>query len=184
LDDGGRTPEHEHHPARRLASATDSGGIVCAPCGSWIRSVGGRTAVANPKLETLLAYVPLFHDLSKRELKKIAALCEVGDYMAGAAIVKQGDPGDAFYVVLKGQAKVTSNNRFIGRLVPGDHFGEIAVLDGGERTASVTSETPMTLVILQRKELFNALRNDAELSLHMMTELAKMIRRVSKSNTQ
>jgi len=140
--------------------------------------------VANPKLEAVLAYVPLFHELSKREIRKIAALCDVGDYMAGASIVKQGDPGDAFYVVLKGQAKVSSNGRFIGRLVPGDHFGEIAVLDGGERTATVTSETPMTLVILRRKELLKALREDANLSFHMMTELAKMIRRVSKSTTQ
>ena len=140
--------------------------------------------VANPKLEAILAYVPLFHDLSKREIKKLAALCDVGDYMSGAAIVKQGDPGDAFYVVLKGQAKVTSNGRFIGRLVPGDHFGEIAVLDGGERTATVTSETPMTLVILRRKQLIKALRDDADLSLHMMTELAKMIRRATKSSTQ
>jgi CRP-like cAMP-binding protein len=140
--------------------------------------------VANPKLEAILAYVPLFHDLSKREIKKIASLCDVGDYMAGASVVKQGDPGDAFYVVLKGQAKVTSNGRFIARLVPGDHFGEIAVLDGGERTATVTSETPMTLVILRRKELIKALRGDADLSLHMMTELAKMIRRATKSATQ
>jgi CRP-like cAMP-binding protein len=58
------------------------------------------------------------------------------------------------------------------------------VLDGGERTATVTSETPMTLVILRRKELLKALRDDADLSLHMMTELAKMIRRATKSTTQ
>jgi CRP-like cAMP-binding protein len=139
--------------------------------------------VANQKLETVLAYVPLFQGLSKREIRKIASICDVGDYMAGASIVKQGDPGDAFYVVLKGQAKVTTNGRFIGRLVPGDQFGEIAVLDGGERTATVQSETPMTLVILKRKDLLKALRNDADLSLHMMTELAKMIRRVTKSST-
>src|SRR5947208_1972922 len=126
----------------------------------------------------------MFHELSKREIRKVAALCDVGDYMAGASIVKQGEPGDAFYVVLNGQAKVSTNGRFIGRMIPGDHFGEIAVLDGGERTATVTSETPMTLVILRRKDLLKALRSDANLALHMMTELAKMIRRVSKSTTQ
>jgi CRP-like cAMP-binding protein len=138
--------------------------------------------VASQKLETVLAYVPMFHELSKREIRKIAALCDVADYMAGASIVKQGEPGDAFYVVLKGQAKVSTNGRFIGRMIPGDHFGEIAVLDGGE--ATVTSETPMTLVILRRKDLLKALRSDPNLSLQLMTELAKMIRRVSKSTTQ
>jgi CRP-like cAMP-binding protein len=182
LDDDGRTSEHGHHPGRRLTSATDTRDSL-GPDGSATPSIPRRGTVANPKLEAVLAYVPLFHDLSKREVKKIASLCDVGDYMAGASIVKQGDPGDAFYVVLKGQAKVTSNGRFIGRLVPGDHFGEIAVLDGGDRTATVLSETPMTLVILRRKELLKALRDDADLSLHMMTELAKMIRRVTKSNT-
>lgn len=46
--------------------------------------------MANPKLETVLGYVPMFHELSKREIRKVAALCDVGDYMAGASIVKQG----------------------------------------------------------------------------------------------
>ena len=80
--------------------------------------------MASQKLETVLAYVPMFHELSKREIRKIAALCDVADFMAGASIVKQGEPGDAFYVVLKGQAKVSTNGRFIGRITLGDHFGE------------------------------------------------------------
>ena len=71
--------------------------------------------------------------------------------MADASIVKQGTKGDAFYVVLKGQAKVTSNERFIRRLLPGDHFGEIAAIDGGMRSATVTSETPMTLAVMTRR---------------------------------
>ena len=75
--------------------------------------------MASQKLETVLAYVPMFHELSKREIRKIAALCDVADYMAGASIVKQGEPGDAFYVVLKGQAKVSTNGRFIGRMIRG-----------------------------------------------------------------
>jgi CRP/FNR family transcriptional regulator, cyclic AMP receptor protein len=137
--------------------------------------------VAKPKLEAVLAYVPLFRDLPKRHLKQIAGLCDVAEYMPDAAIVKQGDPGDAFFVVLKGQAKVTVNNRFVQRLLPGDHFGEIAVLDGGERSATVRSETPMQLVILQRRDLLKALKADPSLSVNLLTELAKMIRRVSKS---
>src|SRR2546426_11384942 len=104
----------------------------------------------------------MFHELSKREIRKLAALCDVGDYMAGASIVKQGEPGDAFYVVLKGQAKVSTNGRFIGRMIPGDHFGEIAVLDGGARTATVTSEAPMSRVVPRRERVLAALRPDAD----------------------
>ena len=98
--------------------------------------------MATVKLETVLGYVPLFRGLTKRQLKHLASLCDMAEYMAGASIVKEGTAGDAFYVVLKGQAKVTSNKRFIRRMMPGDHFGEIAALDGGERSATVTSETP------------------------------------------
>lgn len=136
--------------------------------------------MATVKLETVLSYVPLFRGLSKRQLKHLASLCEVADYMEGATIVKEGTDGDAFYVVLKGQALVTTGGRFVARMVPGDHFGEIAILDGGPRTASVTSETPMTLAVMDRRQLFRALRDDPEIAYTLMTELARMFRRVSK----
>jgi CRP/FNR family cyclic AMP-dependent transcriptional regulator len=136
--------------------------------------------VATIKLETVLGYVPLFRGLTKRQLKHLASLCDVAEYMADAAIVKEGTPGDAFFVVLKGQAKITANKRFIRRIVPGDHFGEIAAIDGGDRSATVTSETPMTLAVMTRKALLRALRDDPDIAYHLMTELARMFRQVSK----
>jgi len=140
--------------------------------------------VAKSKLESVLELVPMFRGLSRRQLKHLASLCEVGDYMADHSIVRQGEPGDAFYVVLTGQAKVTVGRKFLGRVLPGDHFGEIAVLDGGPRSATVSSETPMTLLILRRDDFLKALRDDPDLSAHMMAELARMFRRVSNSQTQ
>jgi CRP-like cAMP-binding protein len=135
--------------------------------------------MAKPKLEDVLSMVPVFHGLSRKHLKWLAGYCEIADFMAAYPIVKQGDPGDAFYVVLDGQAKVTQGKRFLGRLLPGDHFGEIAVIDGGPRTATVTSETPMTLAILSRKNFRTAMTDDPELAYHMMVELAQMFRRVA-----
>ncbi len=136
------------------------------------------------KLEDVLQHVPMFRGLTRRQLKHLAGLCEVADYMAGHSIVREGDPADSFYVVLSGQAKVMQGKKLLIRMVPGDHFGEIAVLDGGERTATVTSETPMTLLLLRRKELMKALADDPQLAHKMMIELARMIRRVSTSHTQ
>ena len=101
--------------------------------------------MATTKLEDVLAFVPVFRGLTKRQLKHLASLMDVADYMADAAIVREGTKGDAFYVVLKGQATVTMNDHFLSRLVPGDHFGEIAAIDGGVRSATVTSETPVQL---------------------------------------
>jgi CRP-like cAMP-binding protein len=136
--------------------------------------------VAKIKLEDVLARVPLFRDLKRKQLRHLAGLFEVQDYMADAQIVREGTIGDAFYVVIVGQAKVTKHRRFIARLMPGDHFGEIAALDGGERSATVTSETPMKLGVLPRKALLKALRDDPELAHHLMAELARMFRRASK----
>lgn len=136
--------------------------------------------MATIKLEKVLGYVPLFRGLSNRQLKHLAGLFEVAEYMPDAAIVREGTDGDAFYVVITGQAKITSNDHFITRLVPGDHFGEIAALDGGERSATVTSETPMTLGVMSRKALLKALKDDPEIAHHLMAELARMFRRASK----
>lgn len=135
--------------------------------------------MAKSKLEDVLALVPLFRGLSRKHLRWLAGYCEVADFMAGHAIVRQGDPGDAFYVVLDGQAVLTQGKRFIGRLLPGDHFGEIAVIDGGPRTATVTSETPMTLLILSRANFQAAMKDDPELAYQMMVALAQMFRRVT-----
>jgi CRP-like cAMP-binding protein len=134
--------------------------------------------MAKTKLEDVLALVPMFRSLSRKQLRALAARCEVADYMADHSIVKKGDPGDSFFVVLTGQAKVVSGRKFLARLLPGDHFGEIAVIDGGTRTASVVSETPMTLAVLSRKGFRAAMREDPDLAFHMMTELARMFRRV------
>ena len=135
--------------------------------------------MATVKLEVVLSYVPLFRGLTKRQLKHLASYCEVADYMADAVIVKEGTDGDAFYVVLKGQAAVTAGGTFLARLVPGDHFGEIAALDGGPRSASVTSETPVTLATMSRPSLLKALHDDPEISLKLMEELARMFRRTT-----
>lgn len=135
------------------------------------------------KLEDVLALVPMFRGLSRRQLKHVASFCEVADYMAGAAVVKKGDVGDSFYVLLTGQAVVTDGRKFLSRMLPGDHFGEIGVIDGGPRTATVTTEAPSTLVILTRKNFRQAMRDEPELALHMMSAMAKMFRRVSANAT-
>ena len=136
--------------------------------------------MATTKLEDVLAYVPLFRELNKRQLKHLAGLMDVADFMADAAIVREGSKGNAFYVVLKGQAVVTMGDNFLTRLVPGDHFGEIAAIDGGERSASVTSETPVQLAVMTRMDLQKALRDDPELALALMVALAQMVRRANK----
>jgi CRP/FNR family cyclic AMP-dependent transcriptional regulator len=137
--------------------------------------------VAKPKLDSTLAGVPLFEGLSKHHLKKIAALGEVASYMEGASVVKEGQPGDSFFVALTGQAKITVKGRTVHRVLPGDHFGEISLLDGGERTATVITETPMTLFIITRKDFLRSIERDPEVAIALLEGLARMIRRVDRS---
>jgi len=137
--------------------------------------------VPKPKLDEILGSVPIFQGLSKRQLRQVAAVSEVVDYMAGHSIVREGEIGDTFYVVLHGQAKVTVKGRTIHRAVPGDHFGEISLLDGGPPTATVSSETPMRLLSISRKSFLRAIEKDPQISFAMMGTMARMIRRVDRS---
>ncbi len=137
--------------------------------------------MAKPRLEVALAAVPLFEGLSKRQLRRLASAAEIVDYMEGHAIVKEGEDGESFFVVLVGQAKVVVKGRTVNRALPGDHFGEISLLDGGPRTASVRSETPMTVLTMTRSGFQKALKEDPELTIALMESLARMIRRVDRS---
>jgi CRP/FNR family transcriptional regulator, cyclic AMP receptor protein len=137
--------------------------------------------VAKPNLEAVLAGVPIFEGLSKKQLKQIAAVSELVDYMAGHSIVREGEAGDSFFVVVRGQAKVSVNGRTVHRALPGDHFGEISVLDGGPRTATVASETPVTLLQIGRRAFLRTIEKDPQISYAMMKTMARMIRRVDRS---
>jgi len=140
--------------------------------------------VAKPNIEAALASVPLFEGLSKRQRRKLASLAEVMRYMEGASIVREGSPGDRFFVVLSGQGMVTVKGRTVHRILPGDHFGEIALLDGGDRTATVTTETSMSLMAIARNDFLGLLRSAPDISVALMESLARMIRRVDRSLTR
>jgi CRP/FNR family transcriptional regulator, cyclic AMP receptor protein len=132
----------------------------------------------------LLAAVPLFSDLSSRHLKRMADLAEEVRFSAGDPIVQEGQPGGTFYVILEGEAKVTRKGRKLNELYPGDFFGEVSLLDGGPRTATVTAETPIVAIRLFRKEFAKLIAADPEISLKIVAELASRIRRTHRSVTE
>jgi CRP/FNR family cyclic AMP-dependent transcriptional regulator len=137
--------------------------------------------VPDRKLDSVLGSVPLFESLSKRHLKKIASLTSTVRYHEGATVIREGEPGDSFYVAVAGQAKIQTGGKTVHRLIPGDHFGEISLLDGGPRSASVVTETPMTLLKLSRASFLRAVKQDANLSRALLASLARMVRRVDRS---
>ena len=86
-----------------------------------------------------------------------------------------------FFVAITGQANVTEKGRTVHRILPGDHFGEISLIDGGDRTATVVTETPMTLLMIDRKPFLKMLADDPDFSVSLLEGLARMIRRVDRS---
>ncbi|HEX5949950.1 MAG TPA: cyclic nucleotide-binding domain-containing protein [Actinomycetota bacterium] len=127
-----------------------------------------------------LARVPLFANLSPRYLRRVADLCEEQRYMEGATIVRAGDIGDTFYTILEGQAKVVSpKGRVVNRVYPGDFFGEISLLDGGPRTASVVAETPMVMLGLSRRNFQSLLAAEPAVAVKLLQHSAGMLRRMA-----
>ena len=91
-----------------------------------------------------LQQVPLFKDLSSRDLKQLAGAMNERTYSAGREITTEGESGLGFFVVADGTATVTIDGQTRRQLGPGDHFGEMALIDGGRRSAQVTAETDLT----------------------------------------
>jgi CRP/FNR family cyclic AMP-dependent transcriptional regulator len=137
--------------------------------------------LAKAKLDAVIATVPLFESLSRRHLRKIAGLTSTVEYDAGDTVIQEGEPGDAFFVAVSGQARVLSGGKMLHRLIPGDHFGEISLLDGRPRSASVVAETPLSLLRLPRASFLKIVREDADLARALLASLARMVRRVDRS---
>ncbi len=95
-------------------------------------------------------------------------------------MAKEGARGDAFFVILEGQARVVRRGRTVDTLWPGDFFGEISLLDGGPRTASVIAATPLRCLLLLRKEFAEVLGTDAAIAAKVLREMGSRLRRMDR----
>jgi MFS family permease len=113
-------------------------------------------AGAPPRELSLLDSVPMFAPLPLAAKEQVARSLSRISQPAGRAIVKEGEAGDLFYIVARGQAVVTSNGRHLRDCGPGDYFGEIALLRDVPRTATVTATEDMELYTLERAAFIEA----------------------------
>jgi len=96
-----------------------------------------------------LARVPLFADLGRRDLKKLADRFREQTLPPGTTPVREGKmSGIGFFVVAEGEAAVSVGDTVVATLGPGDHFGEVALISEGERTATVTATTPLRVLVI------------------------------------
>ena len=106
-----------------------------------------------------LKSIELFSELSKKDIKSISRLMTSINVKAGRELMREGDPGREFLVIVSGSATVRRKNRVIATVGSGDFLGELAVVAGVPRTATVTADTDMVLSVLNRRE-FSALLDD------------------------
>jgi hypothetical protein len=126
----------------------------------------------------VLSHVPLFADLPSRDLRRVVAIAEEIWFGAGKVVAEGGSPGSSFFVILDGEARVvrSGSDRTIRRIGPGEYFGELALLDGGPRTATVIAETTLDTVRIRRAPFRELLKKEPNLGLRMMAGLASRIR--------
>ena len=122
------------------------------------------------------AAVPLFAGLTKKELAHLAQGTEIVEVPADATVVAQDDYGEGVFVLLDGAAKVVRNGRTVARLSAGSHFGELALLDPGPRTASVVTTEPSRLGILGGAKFRVALRESPRMAERLLASLARRAR--------
>jgi CRP/FNR family transcriptional regulator, cyclic AMP receptor protein len=134
----------------------------------------------DKKLE-LLARVPLFSGLGNGSLAQIAKLADEIDLPAGKQLLHQGDHPHEFFLIVDGSVRIDRDGAQINTLGPGDFLGEIALLDGGQRSATATAVTPVNLLILGQRE-FNTLLNDyPDIRTSVLTALARRVRRLENT---
>lgn len=135
----------------------------------------------RPTVE-LLSRVPLFQGLSRAHLASLAGLAEDVSYNAGRVIVKRDDPGKAFYVIVEGEAKVVKGKITTARaealLGPGDFFGELALLDGEPRAASVVAASPLATIRIERAAFRRMLREEPDIAIKLLEGMARRTRKI------
>ncbi len=100
----------------------------------------------------LLRSIAIFSGCSNGELTRIAPLATEHDFEPGHILTVQGEPGDEFFVIVKGSASAFRGRFAVATLGPGQFFGELALLDGGMRTATVVADTKMRLLVMSKQE--------------------------------
>lgn len=123
-----------------------------------------------------LSTVPLFSHLSARHLRKVLARTVENDFEEGAVIVREGGHGETLFVILEGTAKVVRKGRTIALRTEGEFFGEISVIDGPRRTATVIAETPMRCLVLYRRELKQLVMSEPQAAWAILEAVAASVR--------
>ncbi len=144
---------------------------------SQVLSTSSRGGGRGAAWAGVLQEIPLFAGVPRRQVRKIASLTSESRFRPGTAIVKAGDRGSDFFVVLEGTASVVRPHGLPSISIgPGSYFGEIALIDGDVRSATVLAETDVLCLRLSRAPFLRMLKQEPEIALALLRQLAGRVR--------
>ena len=142
--------------------------------------LSGATVKHGDKIERL-EEVPIFDECSQRQLRSIARIARVFDALAGTMLTHAEEPGDEFFLILDGTANADVATEKRGSLRPGAFFGEMSLLDGGPRSATIVAETPVRLLVISRRDFSVLLKDVPGLTQSLLMTLSRRVRQAEES---
>jgi len=131
---------------------------------------------AKRELTELLADVKLFSRCTTRQRRAIARHAQIAELPAGVDLVKEGEPGDALFIILEGDALVHREGEELNRVGPGAYFGELAILDGEPRSATVVATTDVKVAVIGIRMFRTLLREFSDLAEQLLIAMAGELR--------
>jgi len=135
---------------------------------------GGRIS-QDDRVERL-EEVNLLAGCSRKQLRAIAKISEIIEVPADTVLARLGQAGEEFFLILDGSAHVEVSPRKRSRLGPGQYFGEMSLLDGGPRSATVVADTPLRLLVIKRRNFSTLLREAPDLTQNLLATLSRRVR--------
>ncbi len=141
----------------------------------------GATASSRDARIRHLQRVPLFSGFNEDELRRVAGLSRIVEAPVGTAITQIGEAGDSFFVIIDGMAEVRTPVGAGSQLQPGDFFGEMSLLDGEPRSATIVATTDLRLLIVDRSHFWRLLDETPDLIRRILTILSRRVRRLEQT---
>lgn len=145
-------------------------------------------AVFQPKVDAevlgMLQKVPIFSNLSDRELRGLAKFALGRTYPEGTTVVKQGEKGIGFYLILEGGVEVRRKGRRLATLGPGNFFGEMALFEDQARTADVLASRPTRCLVLSKHEFWGFALDKGPMLRGLLGEMARRLSETDRALTE
>lgn len=171
--------EEVYGPARDVEWAFAGGHLYLLQCRAVTRA-GGPPRPATPPVDSetvaVIERIPLFDGMTPRDVEGIAAMFKERRFAAGETVAREGTGGAAFFVIESGEATVTHGGRELARFGPGDYFGEVALIDDGDRTATVVATTDLVCQGLTYWEFRPLVQQNPTIAWNLLRTLARRLR--------